>query len=103
MHPAAKPGKSLGAAKIQHPMVILPGNKLPCSALQMGPYDAPVVEGGLEGFEGRLSRSHGHGPAHGLVILSLHSAEPRHHIRRVFQLRNNELLAQKACGYRIHS
>ena len=96
-------GEGLAAAQLQHPAQVLAGEELPGGAQQMGPDDPPVVVGLLEGLAGRPAGPHGHGPAHGLVVLGLHGPEPGHDLRRILELRGRELLAQKALGDGIHA
>ena len=81
---------------------VLAGEELPGGAQQMGPDDPPVVVGLLEGLAGRPAGPHGHGPAHGLVVLGLHGPEPGYDLRRILELRGRELLAQKALRDGIH-
>ena len=103
MHPAAEPCQSPWSAHFQHPVVIVPGNELPGRAQQVRADDASFIESAFESSVGRLLRTHRDCPAHRPVILRLHCAEPRNHLRRILELRNDELLAEKACGNRIHS
>ena len=102
MHPATEPGQGLAAAELQHPSQVLAGNELPGGAQQVRPDDPSLVVGLLESLGGWLASTHRHSPAHGLVILGLHGPEPRHDLRRVFELRGCKLLAQKALGNGVH-
>ena len=102
VHPAPQAGQGLVAAERQHPGEIFARDQLPGGAQQVRADDPAFVEGFLEGLERRLPRPHRHGPAHRLILLRLHGAEPRDDVRRIFEFGGDELLAQETGGNGIH-